>query len=95
MLPLALINNDKQNSGGTRVGASTSSTTALTRRPWILFVPLLLAFLIGVLAPAAARAEGAVSSWGAVAEEMGEILDQAEKAYLAGDVEAGKDGVNT
>ena len=95
MLPLALINNDKQNSGGTRVGASTSSTTALTRRPWILFVPLLLALLIGVLAPAAARAEGAVSSWGAVAEEMGEILDQAEKAYLAGDVEAGKDGVNT
>ncbi|EPI0528115.1 hypothetical protein HNH88_002298, partial [Neisseria gonorrhoeae] len=77
------------------MGVSTSSTTALTRRPWILFAPLLLALLIGVLAPAAARAEGAVSSWGAVAEEMGEILDQAEKDYLAGDVEAGKDGVNT
>ena len=77
------------------MSASISSTTALTRRPWILLAPFILALLIGVLAPAAARAEGADSGWGAVAKEMGEILDEAEKAYLGGDIEVGKDGVNT
>ncbi|WP_442984251.1 FTR1 family iron permease [Schaalia sp. ZJ405] len=33
-------------------------------------------------------------TWTAVAEEMGQMLDRAEKTYLDGDVQGGKDGVN-
>lgn len=57
---------------------------------------LLLASLALLLfLPSPARAEGSASTWEEVAAEMGQILDQAEQAYLSGDAEAGKDGVNT
>ena len=55
---------------------------------------VVLALLALILLPAPARAADA-DSWEQVAEEMSQILDDAQTAYLAGDIEAGKDLVNT
>lgn len=70
-------------------------------------IALLLVAIAGIFftwsAPATAQvptsvqatAENEHQSWGEVAQEMGEMLDEAERIYLSGDVEGGKDGVNT
>lgn len=68
------------------VARSTKSSKALL---------LLLASLALLLfLPSPARAEGEASTWGEVATEMGQILDEAQQTYLSGNIEGGKDGVN-
>lgn len=62
-----------------------------------ILLALLLALVAALLftAPPAAHADSQPQTWTEVAEEMGQILDDAQATFLAGDAEGGKNGVNT